>query len=119
MDELRSEFSTAQQSAATLVGARRTLFASQGAFFATLAMCVGITHGQSARVDGISFYGVYQRTVVLLIVGFAAAAAGLWRTAAVFADTNAPLALRRVLRLLPYGLAALLVTPFNRGTWLN
>jgi len=119
VDELKATSTQPVDAAPPLVLARRILLRSQGTFFALLAICIGIDHGSAARTDGISFYGVYHRTVVLLVLGFGAAAAGLWRAAAHFVHSDAPLLVCRVMRLVAVGLFALLVTPFNRGPLLN
>lgn len=119
MDERKATSTERRRGIEPLVQARGILLRSQAIFYLLLATCVGINHGPSARVDGISFYGVYHRTVVLLVVGFGVAAIGLWRAATCLVDSDAPLLVRRVMRLVVGGLFALLITPFNRGTLLN
>ncbi|MGC8509878.1 MAG: hypothetical protein ACP5PB_03280 [Acidimicrobiales bacterium] len=99
--------------------ARRVLGASQGFFFVSLVLCVIIDHGLTARNDGISFYGVFHRTIVILITGFAAAAVGLWRTASYYASLAAPSLLVIGVRAVAVGLFLLLVTPYDGGTFLN
>ncbi len=99
--------------------ARRLLGASQGFFFVSLVLCVIIDHGITARNDGISFYGVFHRTIVILVTGFAAAAVGLWRTASYYAAHAAPPGLIMGVRAVAVGLFLLLVTPYNRGPFLN
>jgi ABC-type multidrug transport system fused ATPase/permease subunit len=99
--------------------ARRVLGASQGFFFASLILCVFVDHGLAARNDGISFYGVFHRTVVILITGFAAAAVGLWRTATYYASLAAPSLLIVGVRAVAVGLFLLLVTPYDAGPFLN
>jgi hypothetical protein len=102
-----------------LVLARRIPLRSQGIFFLLLAICIGFDHGSASRTNIISFYGVYHRTVVLLVLGFGAAATGLWRAASYFVEGDAPLLVRSVMRLVAVGLFALLITPFGRGALLN
>ena len=99
--------------------ARRVLGASQGFFFASLALCVIIDHGLTARNDGISFYGLFHRTIVILVTGFAAAAVGLWRTASYYASLSAPPLLVVGVRAVAVGLFLLLVTPYDMGPFLN
>ncbi len=99
--------------------ARRVLGASQGFFFASLALCVIIDHGLTARNDGISFYGLFHRTIVILVTGFAAAAVGLWRTASYYASLSAPPLLVVGVRAVAVGLFLLLVTPYDGGVFLN
>ena len=55
----------------------------------------------------------------MLVLGFCAAAMGLWRAASCFAQRNVPPLVRRVMRLVAVGLFALLITPFDRGAFLN
>ncbi len=97
MDGLKSTSTQQRRGGEPLVLARRILLRSQGIFFLLLAICIGINHGSAARTDGISFYGVYHRTIVLLVLGFCAAATGLWRAASCFVEGNAPLLVRRVM----------------------
>ena len=84
-----------------------------------MLICFVINHTPTAEVDGISFYGVYGATILILIAGFTIAAAGLWRTARYFALTGAPAFSVVGLRILSRGLFALLSSPFNQGTFLN
>ena len=97
MDGLKSKSTQQRRGGEPLVLARPILLPSQGLPFLLLAICIGIDHGSAARTDGISFYGPYHRTVVLLMWGFCAAATGLWRAASCFVEGNAPLLVRRVM----------------------
>ncbi len=99
--------------------ARRILGASQGFFFLSLVLCVIIDHGLTARNDGISFYGVFHRTIVILVSGFVAGAVGLWRTASYYASLAAPPVVIVALRAVAVGLFLLLITPYNQGAFLN
>jgi hypothetical protein len=99
--------------------ARHVLTLTQALFFCSLLICLLINHGATAQRDGISFYGVYAPTIVILVVGFCVAAAGLWRTAWYFARADAPAFSVVGLRVVSFGLFALLVTPYNKGTFLN
>ena len=119
MDGLKSTSTQQRRGVEPIVLARRVLLQSLGIFFLLLAICIGISHGAAARTDGISFYGVYHRTIELLLLGFCVAATGLWRAASCFAQSSAPLLVRRVMRLVAVGLFGLLITPFNRGSFLN
>lgn len=101
------------------IHARHVLVVSQAIFFCCLLICLFINHGPTAQNEGISFYGVYGPTILILVVGFSCAAIGLWRTAWYFARTDAPVFSVVGLRVLALGLFALLVTPFDRGTFLN
>ena len=102
-----------------IVKARQVLLLTQAFFFLSLLICLSINHGRTAQTDGISFYGVYHGTAAILVMGFAASAAGLWRAASYFAEVNAPRLASQGLRVVALGLIALLATPYNRGTFLN
>lgn len=99
--------------------ARRVLVVSQSVFFASLGACLVIKHGPVARVDGISFYGVYPPTMPLLFTGYLTAAAGLWRVGALAVDAGESPTLRLALGVVAVGLVVLLATPYNQGTFLN
>ena len=99
--------------------ARRVLVLTQSVFFGTLAVCLVIRHGVVTRIDGISYYGVYAPTVPLIVVGYLTAAVGLWRAGGLLVAAGLVPALRPALRVVAAGLVVLLVTPFDRGTFLN
>jgi len=101
------------------VDARHVLIVTQTIFFISLFGCLLINHGPTAQNDGISFYGVYGPTISILVIGFCAAAFGLWRTALALSTTDAPTSCVMGLRVVAVGLFVLLATPFNRGTFLN
>src|ERR1019366_4820715 len=98
---------------------RHVLVITQSLCVCSLLICFLINHGHTARVDGISFYGVYRPTILILVSGFCIAALGLWRTAWYFAQTDAPAFSVVGLRVMALGLFALLVTPFDQGAFLN
>jgi hypothetical protein len=97
VDGLKSTSTQQRRGGEPLVLARLILLRSQGIHFLLLAVCIGIDHGSAARTDGISSYGLYHRTVVLLVLGSCVAATGLWRAAPCFVESNAPLLVRRVM----------------------
>lgn len=99
--------------------ARRILVASQVVFFLALAWCILIEHGPEARSDGISYYGVNHRTVLIAIVGYAAAAVGLWRVSTIFRQAGLDPLVWLGLRLVAAMLVLLLLTPYNEGTFYN
>lgn len=99
--------------------ARHVLLVTQLFFFSVLAICYFINHSATAEADGISFYGVYHVTIPLLVPAFLGSSYGLWRTSTYFASSDAPPLTVVGLRLLCVALIALLVTPFNKGTFLN
>ncbi len=96
-----------------------SLAATQAIFFTLLAWCVAIDHSATAQTDGISFYGVYHRTIVLLALAFVAAAWGLWRAAGDYASLSAPAFTVYGVRVVALGLFVVIATPFNQGTFLN
>jgi hypothetical protein len=114
-----SDIGVAIQESSVGIQARHLLVATQSVFFGSLLICIVINHGPIARNDGISFYGVYDPTVLILIAGFTIAAVGLWRTARYFAQTDAPAFSVVGLRVVTLGLFALLLTPYNQGAFLN
>ncbi|HSN02385.1 MAG TPA: hypothetical protein VLS91_02765 [Acidimicrobiales bacterium] len=96
-----------------------SLASTQAIFFALLSCCVAIDHSETAQVDGVSFYGVYHRTVVLLALAFVVAAWGLWKAAGNYADLGAPALTVYGVRVVALGLFVVIATPFNQGTFLN
>lgn len=98
---------------------RQFLLATQLFFFATLLLCLLIAHGEVVENDGISYFGVYHRTIEILTLGFVVAAYGLWRTSAFFQRVDGPTLLVVGLRVIAISLLVLLITPFNKGTFLN
>lgn len=98
---------------------RQLLFATQLFFFSTLLLCLLIVHSEAVETDGISFFGVYHGTVEILALGFFVAAYGLWRTSSHFRSVNAPPLVVVGLRVVALSLVVLLITPFNKGAFLN
>jgi hypothetical protein len=99
--------------------ARQFLLGTQLFFFATLLVCLLIVHSEVVENDGISYFGVYHGTIEILTLGFAVAAYGLWRTSSFFQGAGGPAWLVLGLRVIAISLFVLLVTPFNKGTFLN
>ncbi len=97
----------------------RVLVVTQVVFFATVALCVAINHSEMAQNDGISFYGVYHPTIAILCVGYVAASVGLWRIAHYLKRSSLSPVSVVSLRLVALGLFALLLTPYDEGTFLN
>jgi hypothetical protein len=96
-----------------------SLAVTQVIFFTLLAWCVAIDHSETAQVDGVSFYGVYHRTIVLLGLAFLVGAWGLWRAAGHYASLGAPALAVYGVRVVALGLFVVIATPFNQGTFLN
>lgn len=97
----------------------RVLVVTQVVFFSCVAICVLINHGEMAENDGISFYGVYHSTIAILAVGYAVAALGLWRIATYCKLSGVDALTVVALRLVGIALIALLLTPYNKGTFFN
>jgi hypothetical protein len=95
------------------------LAATQAIFFTLLSWCVAIDHSETAQADGVSFYGVYHRTILLLALAFVVAAWGLWRAAGHYASLGAPTLAVYGVRVVALGLFVVIATPFNQGTFLN
>jgi len=98
---------------------RHLLLSTQLFFFTVIAVCVLIDHSATTESDGISFYVVYHLTIPLMVPGFCVGAYGMWRTSTHFAGADAPHLTVVGLRTISIGLLLLLVTPFNKGTFLN
>jgi hypothetical protein len=98
---------------------RHLLLSTQLFFFVVIAVCVLINHSATSETDGISFYVVYHLTIPLMVPGFCVGAYGMWRTSTHFTGTDAPHLTVAGLRVISIGLLLLLVTPFNKGTFLN
>lgn len=98
---------------------RQQLLATQLFFFAVIFVCLLIKHTATTENDGISFFAVYHVTIPLIVPGFCVGAYGMWRTSNHFAETDAPRLAVDGLRFIAIGLVLLLVTPFNRGAFLN
>ena len=92
---------------------------TQSLFFVSLALCIAINHSETASNDGISFYGVYPSTIVIVLVGYAAASIGLYSAASWLRDTGAPATTVRSARIVAIGLPLLLATPYDEGTFWN
>lgn len=99
--------------------ARRLLLATQGVFFFALLWCVLLVHDHAVENAGISYYGVHSRTIALAIVGYVAAAVGLWRTSSLFRVAGADPVAWIGLRVVAVMLVLLLLTPYSGGTFLN
>ena len=92
---------------------------TQSLFFVSLALCIAINHSETASNDGISFYGVDPDTIVIVLVGYAAASVGLFSASSWLRDAGAPATLVRSARIVAIGLPLLLVTPYDEGTFWN
>jgi len=101
------------------VEARHVLLTTQVGFFAALAWCYLIDHSSVVQVDGISYYGVYHRTLPILLAGYLVAGIGLWRTGDYLRSAGEGAVVWGGLRVVGLSLAILLVTPFNHGPFLN
>ena len=92
---------------------------TQGLFFASLGLCIAINHSVTASNDGISFYGVDPSTIVIVIVGYAAASIGIYSASNWLRDAGAPATAVRGARAVAIGLPLLLATPYNQGPVWN
>ena len=101
------------------VSTRRLLATTQVIFFASLALCVIVNHSTKAQQDGISFYGVWPPTVIVVVAGYAAGGLGLWRAGSWFRAAAAPSSVFLGVRVVALGLPLLLATPYDEGAVLN
>ncbi len=99
--------------------ARRLLVVTQLIFFGALLWCVVLVHNHAAENAGISYYAVHSQTVALAVIGYAAAAVGLWRTSTIFRGAGVEAVGWLGLRAVAVMLILLLVTPYSGGTFLN
>jgi hypothetical protein len=99
--------------------ALRLLLTTQAIFFLAIAWCMLLEHNFAADSAGISFYGVTSRTVVIAIVGYVAAAIGLWRTSLLFRRGGVHILVWVGLRAVAVMLILLLLTPYDAGTFYN
>lgn len=99
--------------------ARRIVLASQGVFFGALALCVLLVHDHVAENDGISYYGVHVETIVFAVVAYVTAAVGLWLFAGILRDEAVGAVGWASARAVSVMLILLLLTPYDRGTFLN
>jgi hypothetical protein len=114
-----TDFNESSERSAEATGIRKVLIISQIGFFSCIALCYLINHGVMADTDGISFYGVNHATIEILIVGYVTGAMGLWRLAHYFRSINVAPHIYLSLRLVALCLFGLLVTPYNKGAFLN
>lgn len=98
---------------------RHFVLATQAFFFLAVSVCVFINHSAKAETSGISFYGVYHRTLAIIILGFCAGSFGLWRASTYLARAGLAHLTVVGLRFLALGLILLLLTPYNKGTFFN
>jgi hypothetical protein len=97
----------------------RVLIVTQVVFFSCVALCLLINHGEMAENDGISFYGVYHSTIAIIAAGYVVAALGLWRVAHYCQSVGISSFTVLAIRLVGVGLVALLLTPYNKGSFFN
>jgi hypothetical protein len=97
----------------------RSLALTQVIFFVLIAWCVMIDHSHTAQLDGISFYGVFHRTLVQLGLAFVVASWGLWRAAGHLVALGAPALVAFGVRVVALSLYVVIATPFNQGPLLN
>lgn len=98
---------------------QRVLLATQFVFFLALACCVLLVHDYAVENAGISYYGVHARTIAFAIIGYLAAALGLWLASSLIRAAGSVPILWVGLRLVAVMLILLLLTPYSGGTFLN
>jgi hypothetical protein len=105
--------------ARTYAGALRPLAAGSAGFFASVAMCLAITHDGTVEHDGISYFSVRAPTLPVILLGYASVTAGMLAAARRFPDDGLGRRLALPMRCLPVFFVLLLLTPFNQGTAFN
>jgi hypothetical protein len=101
------------------VEVRHFLLATQAFFFLCVGVCLFMDHSAKAESGGISFYGVYHRTLLIIILGFGVGSYGLWRASTYLARAGLAHLSVLGLRCLAVGLVLLLLTPYNKGAFFN
>jgi hypothetical protein len=97
----------------------RVLVTTQAIFFAALAWCVLLVHGDGVQDAGISYYGVHGRTIPFAILGYLVAAIGLWRASTMFKQGGLDPLVWVGVRVVAVMLVLLLATPYTGGAFLN
>ena len=101
------------------VEVRHFLLATQAFVFLCVGVCLFMDHSAKAESGGISFYGVYHRTLLIIILGFGVGSYGLWRASTYLARAGLAHLSVLGLRCLAVGLVLLLLTPYNKGAFFN
>jgi hypothetical protein len=99
--------------------ARRSLVAGSLGFWLSVAICLVVSHSATTEHDGISYFSVRATTLPIIVLGYASIITGMLLAARRLPEDELGRRLALPLRCMPVCLAALLVTPFNRGTALN
>ncbi|NNN01988.1 MAG: hypothetical protein HKL86_09185 [Acidimicrobiaceae bacterium] len=98
---------------------RHVLLLTQVAFFTSLLWCYILYHGPKLQLDGISFFGVFHRTLPIIFIGYLIAMMGLWRTGEYLRSAGIGAFVWTGLRVVGLSLMVLLATPFNHGAFFN
>jgi hypothetical protein len=99
--------------------ALRPLIVGSTGFFASVAICLAITHSATTEHDGISYFSVRSTTLPVILLGYASVIAGMLAAARRLPDQELGNRLALPMRCMPVLFVAILCTPFNKGTLLN
>ena len=99
--------------------ARRALLAGAVGFFGAVAVCLLISHSATTEHDGISYFSVRADTLPIIVLGYGSVTVGMLVAARRLPNDDLGRRLALPLRGMPACFAALLLTPFNKGTALN
>jgi hypothetical protein len=99
--------------------ALRPLLIGSTGFFASVAICLAISHSATTEHDGISYFSVRSTTLPVILVGYLCVITGMLAAARRFPEEDLGNRLALPMRCMPVLFVALLCTPFNKGTFLN
>jgi hypothetical protein len=99
--------------------ARRALVVGASGFWASVALCLLISHSATTEHDGLSYFGIRADTLPIIVLGYASVSAGMLLAARRLPLDEIGRRLARPLRCWPACFALLLITPFDAGTAVN
>jgi hypothetical protein len=99
--------------------ALRPIILGATGFFASLAVCLAISHSTTVEHDGISYFSVRASTLPVILLGYLAVGTGMLAGARRLPDHELGNRLAVPMRYMPILFVALLCTPFNEGTLFN
>jgi hypothetical protein len=99
--------------------ALRPLLLGSTGFFASVAVCLAISHSTTTEHDGISYFSVRSTTLPVILLGYLCVITGMLAAAHRFPDEDLGNRLALPMRCLPVLFVGLLCTPFNKGAFLN
>lgn len=99
--------------------ALRPLILGSTGFFASVAVCLAISHSATTEHDGISYFSVRSTTLPVILLGYLCVITGMLAAVRRLPDEDLGNRLALPMKCMPVLFVALLCTPFNKGTFLN